>query len=114
MPSLPCVVAFSLVDSKTFGPLALRSSPFYLVHPFHPATVRRRSIPHCAASDDAAARGPWFPVVPTCDNGSHAAGSVLRPLPRGRPRHFPSVPGVFFMRLLPFGIGLRNRRTRLA
>src|SRR5207245_2483174 len=33
MPSLPCVVAFSLVDLKTFGPLALRSSPFYLVHP---------------------------------------------------------------------------------
>src|SRR5437867_5570665 len=33
MPSLPCVVAFSLVDLKTFGPLVLRSSPFYLVHP---------------------------------------------------------------------------------
>src|SRR5207245_10719765 len=33
MPSLPCAVAFSLVDLKTFGLLALRSSPFYLVHP---------------------------------------------------------------------------------
>jgi hypothetical protein len=33
MPSLPYVVAFYLVDLKTFGPLALRNSPFYLVHP---------------------------------------------------------------------------------
>src|SRR5438034_2439893 len=63
---------------------------------FHPATVRHRSIPHCAASDDAAARGPWFPGAPTCGNGSRAAGSVLRPLPRGRPQHLPSALGVFF------------------
>src|SRR6516165_11796375 len=33
MPSLPCAVAFSPVDLKTFGPLAPRSPHFYLVHP---------------------------------------------------------------------------------
>src|SRR2546430_7295626 len=59
-----------------------------------PYTTLFRS--HCAASDDAAARGPWFPGAPTCGNGSRAAGSVLRPLPRGRPQHLPSALGVFF------------------
>src|SRR5437667_11478920 len=44
MPSLPCVVAFSLIDLKTFGPLVLRSPPFYLVHP-------RRSEASCTAQD---------------------------------------------------------------
>ena len=30
---VPCVVVFSPGDLKTFGPLARRSPPFYLVHP---------------------------------------------------------------------------------
>src|SRR5712691_810204 len=55
-----------------------------------------------------------FRRYPTCDNGNRAVESALRPWPRGPPRHFPSGLGVFFMRLLPFGIGLSNGRARFA
>src|SRR5260370_12234203 len=33
MPSLPCVVAFTVINLKTLGPLVHRRPPFYLVHP---------------------------------------------------------------------------------
>jgi hypothetical protein len=42
MPSLPCVVASSPVDSKSFGPHAPRSSHFYLVHPHDITTPNGR------------------------------------------------------------------------
>jgi len=41
MPSLPCAVAFSPVDSRTFGPHAPRKSHFYLVHPTLMQTIAR-------------------------------------------------------------------------
>src|ERR1700730_1416054 len=80
----------------------------------HLATVPHQSILCCGASDDAAARGPWFPVAPTCDTGNRAAESALHRWPRGPVLHCPLALVVFFMRLLPFGIGLGNRRTWFA
>ncbi len=40
--SLPCAVAFSPVDLKTFGPRVLHSPHFYLVHPTHISGHRQR------------------------------------------------------------------------
>ena len=81
---------------------------------FHLATAPHQSILRCGASDDATARGPWFPVVPTCGTGSRAAESALHRWPTGSLRHYPSPLGVFFMRLLPFGIGLGKGGTWFA
>src|SRR6266576_3988325 len=61
MPSLPCVVAFSLVDLKTFGPLALRSSPFYLVHPAKGCDTTASSPKQAGAPPTSLARFSRFP-----------------------------------------------------
>ena len=79
-----------------------------------PQPHRAKNIPHSSVWERAAKPDPWSPVESTSGSGNHAAGNVLRPWPRDLRSRLPSVPGVFFMRLLPLRIGLGNTGARLA
>src|SRR5437016_13780165 len=77
-------------------------------------TASHQRILGCGAAYDATGRRPWFSVVATCDTWSRAAESALHRWPTGPLRHYPLALGVFFMRLLPLGIGLGKGGTWFA